>query len=91
MPSAWHEQNGEPRRRSLLSPSRRPTARKAPHFPSPLGQAVSLLESTRESSVWGSGRGAALPLPERRARAEGLASQLLQGSERPSGQAPRAP
>lgn len=91
LPSAWHEENGEPRCWSLLSPSCRPTARKALHFSSPLGQAVLLLESMRESSVWGGGRGAALPLPERRARAEGLASQLLQGSERPSGQAPRAP
>lgn len=50
-----------------------------------------LLQPVRESSVWGSGRGAALLVPERRARAEGPAPPLLQGSERPSGQAPRAP
>lgn len=71
-PSAWHEENGG--RWALLSPSRRPPAPRALHF-SPRWPRRSCSCSQCANQACGSGRGAALPLPERRARAEGLASR----------------
>lgn len=66
---------GERRTLGPAVPLPPPPCPESPALLAPLAQAVSLLQSVRESSVWGSGRGAALPLPERRARAEGLASR----------------